>query len=177
MTKPVTLEKAKARLGIRSDHRDAEIRGLIDAAIEHVEKAAHYYLEQRDQVEALDCLVGAVDLKAWPVSAVGDITYLDEDDQDATIANARLIATRKPAYLLPAADESWPGDVAHKLAVTLTVGHTGAEDDPFPAPLVQAILLLVSHWFENQEAVVVGTSAVELPLGVESLVHQFRTVI
>ena len=92
MTKPVTLEKAKARLGIRSDHRDAEIQGLIDAAIEHVEKAAHYYLEQRDQVEALDCLVGAVDLKAWPVSAVGDITYLDEDDQDATIANARLIS-------------------------------------------------------------------------------------
>jgi hypothetical protein len=38
----------------------------------------------------------------------------------------------------------------------------------------QAIKLMVANWFENREAVVVGTSASELPLAVDLIVKSLK---
>lgn len=51
-------------------------------------------------------------------------------------------------------------------------------DDEYPLvmndAIRSAILLMVGHWYENREAVIVGTSASELPLAVERLLHPYR---
>ncbi|MBY5942774.1 head-tail connector protein [Halomonas sp. DP5N14-9] len=51
------------------------------------------------------------------------------------------------------------------------------EDD---CPLVMdgsvrtAMLLLIGHWYENREAVVVGTITSEVPMAVEALIQPYR---
>jgi len=47
---------------------------------------------------------------------------------------------------------------------------------PVPAPVEQAMLLLIGHWFENREAVNVGNIITSFPLGVDRLVAPYREV-
>ena len=43
-----------------------------------------------------------------------------------------------------------------------------------PQPLRQAIRLLVTHWYENRSAVVLGDTAEATPLGYRELVAPYR---
>ena len=45
-----------------------------------------------------------------------------------------------------------------------------------PQPLRQAIRLLVTHWYENRSAVVLGDDANATPLGYRELVAPYRQV-
>lgn len=45
----------------------------------------------------------------------------------------------------------------------------GPEEMGLTPDVEQAILLLVGHWYANREAVVIGTSASEVPLAVDRL--------
>lgn len=40
--------------------------------------------------------------------------------------------------------------------------------------LTTAMLLLVGHWYENREAVALGTIATDLPMAVEALISPYR---
>lgn len=50
------------------------------------------------------------------------------------------------------------------------------EFDPAEVPpsLIEAVLQLAAHWYENREATVVGVSAQTLPLGVQDIVREYR---
>ncbi len=57
--------------------------------------------------------------------------------------------------------------------VTYNAGYTAGVTDEWNAPdeIKQAVIMLVGHWFENREAVVVGdSSSGELPLAVSALI-------
>src|SRR3546814_18289687 len=61
----------------------------------------------------------------------------------------------------------WPAIGRNGYAtVTYTAGYAPEE---VPVALVQAMLLLIGHSFSNREAVSVGNTGSEIPLGVESL--------
>ena len=40
--------------------------------------------------------------------------------------------------------------------------------------LTTGMLLLIGHWYENREAVVIGSTATELPMAVEALISPYR---
>lgn len=40
--------------------------------------------------------------------------------------------------------------------------------------ITTAMLLLIGHWFENRESVVVGTITSELPMAVQALISPYR---
>lgn len=64
-------------------------------------------------------------------------------------------------------------------AIDITDAGTGTHFlGEVPQGVRQALLLLVGHWFENREAVIVGTIASALPEAVDSLLwqHRFLTV-
>ena len=59
------------------------------------------------------------------------------------------------------------------------IDHIGSIDvdtsvDPLPAPVRQAALLLIGHWYENREAVTVGFRGKDLPMGVDRLLAPYR---
>ncbi|OHV13006.1 head-tail connector protein [Kushneria phosphatilytica] len=59
-----------------------------------------------------------------------------------------------------------------------TINAEGYAEDPdallFGEDIQLAMLLLISHWYENREAAVPGVSISELPMGVEVLIHPYR---
>nr|WP_156647154.1 head-tail connector protein [Lentibacillus sp. JNUCC-1] len=46
--------------------------------------------------------------------------------------------------------------------------------EKIPKSIEQAVLLLVSHFYENRETVIVGTSVVKIPFSVESLLYPYK---
>lgn len=40
--------------------------------------------------------------------------------------------------------------------------------------LTTAMLLLIGHWYENREAVAMGTTATQVPMAVEALITPYR---
>ena len=44
----------------------------------------------------------------------------------------------------------------------------------WPAPVLQAVRLMVAHYYANREAVVIGSAATELPLGAERMLAPWR---
>lgn len=154
MAEPITVATARARLGIVSDHRDAEIAMLISAAREHVEDLAQTVIVAREVREPIAALSGKVHLSAWPVTGVVSIEYVDGDGNEQTIdaAAVRLGRALRPQTLEPATGTSWPADAAECFAV-IEAGFEGDEIDPYPPKLLQAILVLVGLWFDDHEGV------------------------
>jgi uncharacterized phiE125 gp8 family phage protein len=52
----------------------------------------------------------------------------------------------------------------------------GDEADDVPGPVRQALKLLVAHWFERREPVVLGLGAQEVPATVAALLLPYRRV-
>jgi uncharacterized phiE125 gp8 family phage protein len=57
-----------------------------------------------------------------------------------------------------------------------TVDALDADVWPAPADIQQAVKLLVGHWHENRESVVVGTTAAEVPMSVQMLLSPHSRV-
>ena len=62
---------------------------------------------------------------------------------------------------------------ASRYEIDFIAGYGSAGAD-VPQPLRQAIRLLVTHWFENRSAVVLGDDANATPLGYRELVAPYR---
>ncbi len=118
----------------------------------------------------------AICLMPGPVQAVTAVTYRQASDGAWTaisgVADWELLDDPAGALLYRPANEDWP-DIADGYAEAVRVDFTaGYGDQPADVPqqVIQATKLLVGHWFENREAVVVGSvTAGELPLAVKAL--------
>lgn len=157
MPEPVSLEEAKAAIGIYSDtSRDAQIEGWIKSARQMVEEQTGLVLVQREVVDWFDGFCRRMELSGWPLPADATValTYVDADGAEQTIEDHRLIVGRRPAQIAAAYGSVWP--VAYSgfgtVSATYTAGVEAFADFPealFPDKLKQAILLRVSRWFHE----------------------------
>lgn len=86
-------------------------------------------------------------------------------DLDLAKAQLNIVGTDDDALL------------THKIgaAEAWLAGYIGGPlPDPLPADLVEAVLQLAAHWFENREATAYGASVNEVPFGVVDLARQYR---
>ena len=76
---------------------------------------------------------------------------------------------------MPAYDAVWPcvRDDGEVITVRATCGY-GAGQGDVPQPLRLAMRILIGHWYENREALIIGTIVAEAPLAVESLIAPYR---
>jgi uncharacterized phiE125 gp8 family phage protein len=183
---PLTLPEAKYNLRIDDpadagamQAQDAFITGLIVTAREVVEDQTELVLTPRTVIEALPNLRSIMPLAAWPITSVTEISYLDPDGEQQTIANDGwyIADVRRPAkimmkrYALSYHTGRCTHDLALPVAVIMQAGY--ATPDLVPSRVKHAMQLLIGTWFVNREADVVGRSvaAVELPTGVERLLR------
>lgn len=171
---PVTTTEAKAHLRVDISDDDALIAALIKAARQKVERSLGKSLLTQTWVLALDGFpAGArVDLPNGPVQSVTTIKTYDEDDTESTLSDTAYFVDTISARVGLNLDYTWPAALRPTNAVLITYV-TGYGDDAADVPhdLVQAILLLVGHWYENREA---SASAGVMPLGVEALLQGYR---
>lgn len=174
-SQPVTLDEAKAQLRVDGTDEDALITSLIVAATSAVEEDTGRALVTQTWDYAISQPSGAVSLPLAPVASISALTYYDTDDvaQTLTVSDFYLFADNDRACVEPKDGVAWPGmkDRADALTIAFIAGAAVAD---VPQALKQAILLLVTHWFENRGVVSLGTIAPPIKMTLEYLTAQHK---
>ncbi len=178
---PVSLGQTKAFLKVDHDDEDALIGTLIAAARLHVEAAIRRVLVAQGWRLVLDGwpppgLRGrTVEIPLSPVSSVDAVTVFDREGAPVVLDPSAYVAdvSSYPARLL-VRDGVSPGAAFNGVEIDFTAGYGDAGD--VPAPIVQAILQLVAHWYETREPVAFGGPVTEVPRTVAALIASYRAV-
>ena len=177
---PVTLADAKHFLRIEHDDDEDVIEALIAAARTHVEARTRRALINQTWRLTRDVWPAAGLLPILPVplrevAAVGiyrDDGMLQMLDVDIfhidTVSEPAILAFERGA--LPA-----PGRISGGIEIDIVVGYGDATED-VPAPLRQAVRLLVAHWYENRRLVAASGEVASMPVSVSSLIAPFRVL-
>ena len=177
---PIGLAEAKAHLRVDADDEDALIASLIAAARIFVERTLGVALITQGWSYFLDFWPRStcVTLPVLPVQAVSAVTLHDAQG-GASVLDAENYAVdvlSTPARLV--LKSAAPAIVTRELnafEIAFAAGY-GDEASDVPAPIRQALTLLVAHWFERREPVVLGASAQEVPTTVAGLLLPYRRV-
>jgi uncharacterized phiE125 gp8 family phage protein len=177
---PVTLADIKAFLRVEHNDDDAVISGLIAAARTHVEVQTRRALITQTWRLIRDAWPRDGRIAVLPVPLV-DIVAVRVFDEHGTAQSIDLDGFVTDAAAAPAiiAFASWsvaaPGRMAGGVEIDIEAGYGDAPDD-VPAPLRQAMRVLVAHWFESRGLAALGRSVAELPAGFAGLIAPYRVL-
>ncbi|ORE90200.1 hypothetical protein ATO13_23231 [Stappia sp. 22II-S9-Z10] len=168
---PVSLDEAKLHLRVDHDDEDALISALIDAATQHLDGVdgilGRALMSQTWEVDATCWRSGAFRLRPDPVQSIVSAKVVAPDGGETVVDvdTFRLDATR--GMWRPLTGISFPDLPTrdHQFLIRFTAGY-GDDPEDVPAPIRQAILLLVGAWYENREETVVGVMVSALPSAV-----------
>ncbi len=124
-----------------------------------------------------------IELPCPPFISLTSITYEDQNGVDQVLDASGWNATEEGVS--PAFGDVWPsGRIAadairlqYQAGYVAPSGATLPPPNPVPAPIRQAMLMLISHWYNHRDAVVgveARDSSTELPLGVANLLAPYR---
>lgn len=177
---PVTLAEAKTHLRIDHDTEDAYIASLIVTSRLQIEAALGLALVTQSWRYTIDAwpTSGTLELPMRPGQSIeaieiahpsGTATALDPTayllDGDTNPARIALLTLSPPLPELPIGG----------ITISFTAGF-GATAAAVPAPIRQALRLLVAHWFECREPSTAETTPKPIPDAVNALLAPYRTV-
>lgn len=181
---PVSRTEAKLHLRIESAVTDDDllIDALVKAAREWCENYTRRSYVSRTLELRMDCFPDQILLPRGPVLSIGSVKYLDQGGTLTTLdpANYQTDLYSVPGRIRPPFGSVWPvpklGTV-NAVVVTYDAGYVvgspsdqAAAAESVPASLKAAIKLMVGHWYENREQVVVGNvQPAQLPMAVSAL--------
>ncbi|TFJ92141.1 head-tail connector protein [Lentibacillus salicampi] len=153
----VSVDTVKDYLRIDYSDEDMLIQSMIGASVSHVETFIRRSLAPKTY--ELTCEVsGLIKLPNPPVTSIEKVTI------GGHAINDYMRVPSEPNVLeIPCDDKN----------LTLEVQYI-AGYNKLPKPIEQAVLLLISHFYENREAVIVGTSVVKMPFSVEALLYPYK---
>jgi len=149
---PVPLSDMKAYLRVDDDAEAELIAGLIGAARLMVEAASRRVLIAQHWRLMLHRWPDgdALALPLSPLIAIDKVEVFDGSGIATTLASDAIeadAASDPPRMAFHAAPQ--PGRARNGIAIDLRVGY-GASPEAVPAPLRQAIKIIVARWFENR---------------------------
>jgi uncharacterized phiE125 gp8 family phage protein len=176
---PVSL--AEAKLHLRVDHTDEDILilALISAARLHLEHVLGRSFITQGWLYLFDEWPPgyAVNLPLAPVQSIVSVKVYDSADVAETLSPSLyfLDGLSVPPRLVRRSPSAFakPGRPANGVEVSFISGH-GSLAAEVPAPLRQAILLLVAHWYEHRQPVEIGEPNEAVPFAVFELVAPYR---
>jgi hypothetical protein len=158
-----------------SDEDEETIARLIEVATDFISGPSGIgtALLTEEWKLSLDSLPSVIELDLTPVQSVDSVTYVDEDGVTQTVdpATYYVDVDQRPAIVAFIATRPITKAVPGAVKVHFTAGY-GAPAD-VPADLRHAALLLISHYFENREAVQ-EVETFEVPMGVERILRKYR---
>ena len=174
-SEPVTLASAKAHLRVEVADDDALISALISAARLYLERRTGYWMCQRTAVmecNAFPLRGGDIVFPVRPIVSVQSVQYLPDGGSALVVLTAnteyRLVnsGTIVHRLRLPYGTSEWKmtGLAEDAVRISFTAGASLAEQN-----MLQALLLLVGHWYENREAAVVGTISGPVAFTIDAL--------
>ena len=178
---PATLSDAKAHLRVDGTDEDALITSLVETATTHIERRFGLALITQGVTVVRDGWPDAwlVELPLSPVQSVSSITIFEADGGGIEFDNGHYFADTisHPPRIVLHGTAPWPkpGRRANGIEIAVTAGFGDAPSD-VPEPIRQALLLLVAHWFERREPVVLEDEPHEIPDTVSALLNSFKPV-
>jgi uncharacterized phiE125 gp8 family phage protein len=177
----VSTADMKAHLRVIGSDDDDYIGALTLAASEYLDAAngvtGRALLSQTWRQTYAKTPDGDLFLTVPPVASVTAIKYYDINGDEQTFASGsyRLNKAGDTAFVELVSGASWPSVATRSDAfwIDYVTGYGVAAD--VPAPIVHACRMLVAHWYEDRESVVVGVSAMSVPLGFSTLLTAGRT--
>jgi uncharacterized phiE125 gp8 family phage protein len=176
-TEPITKTEAKLHLRVTDTTEDTKIEELITAAREYAEAATGKLLAPRVVTAVANefpKLTGNMVLPVGPIVASAAVT-LTWKDYDGTITDISAdVDVDEYSYnpeLALKPNKEWPDyDLypTNPIAVSYTAGKAPSKK------VKNAMLLLIGHWFDNREEVVVGNETYTVPFAAETLLQQER---
>lgn len=180
-SEPVTLTEAKTHMNVVGTADDTYISTLIVAGREYCEGfQARAHVTQTLEL-TLDAFPSEryVELPRPPLQSVTSVVYKDDDGIDTTFAASNYAVDTKSfvgkIVLMPSA--SWPSFdpyPVNAVSITYVAGYGAAST--VPAHVKQAMLLLIGHWYENRETILIGTVSKQLEFTVSSLLAMRRVL-
>lgn len=120
----------------------------------------------------------ALDLPYGPVLSVTSVHYLNSANVRTLLdpAQYELQGAWPWSRLWPTHGSTWPGTLRrwNAVEVVYVAGWHATDVTKVPADLRSALLLAFGSLFANREDLVVGTTAVELPLSAQRLARPWR---
>ena len=168
---PVSLAEAKAFLKVDDNAEDGLITTLIGAARLHVEGVTGQALLAQSWRVVLDAWPAdrQVRLPVIPFMAVTEITAYDAAGGAHDVPLAQFL--REPDRLLLPATVAGMPTLRERQGLEIDyVAGFGTEPEDVPADIRQALLVLVAHWYEHRDAVIMAGSGAVVPSGFDRLV-------
>jgi len=155
---------------------DSLVKRNVYAAMELVTAHTSRQLLTATWTLYADRFASEMQLRVCPVQSVVSVKYVDAAGALQTVAPSayQLDAVSEPARLVPAHGYDWPNTREEMNAVR--VEFLAGYDDWYSVPerAKQAVMLLAAHWYENREAVLVGTISKEIELAYDTLVSSLK---
>jgi len=176
---PVSVADAKAQLRIDHSDEDALISSLIITSRLHIEAALGLALISQSWSFFVDRWPRSreIALPIRPVQSISSVRVWSADGSSQTVAPAAytLDGFGAPCRLVlhPSMPPPVPGRIANGIEIALVAGYGDAAAD-VPETIRHALLLLVAHWYENREAVDVGSADIAVPQSISALLAPYR---
>jgi uncharacterized phiE125 gp8 family phage protein len=175
---PVTVAEAKAHLRIDGSAEDGLLGSLILTSRLHVEAALGLALITQSWTVVLDQWPERADvaIALRPVQTISNVRVLAADGTPETLsASSYIFEGRGVPPRLVRTGTAWPkpGRAAAGIEINLTAGYGPAAAD-VPAPIRQALLLLVAHWYEHRDPIEIGLQGTAVPKAVSDLLGPYR---
>ncbi|MEZ5923908.1 MAG: head-tail connector protein [Hyphomicrobiaceae bacterium] len=176
---PVSLAEAKLHLRVDHDDEDILILSLISAARLHLEHVLGRAFITQGWLYLLDGWPSGhtLELPLSPVQSIVSVKVYDETDVAETVAPSLYLldGLSQPPRLVRRSSSAFPrpGRSANGVEVSFVAGH-GSLASEVPAPLRQALMLLVAHWYEHRQPVEIGDAKEVLPAIVTELIAPYR---
>ncbi len=177
-SEPLSLADAKAFLRVEHDDDDAVIAALIAAARNHVEALTRLGLMTQTWRIVRDDWPrdGRIRPRLGPLQSVAAARIYNEVGVVSTIDVARFVTdTASGAIAAPGWSLPQPGRAAAGIELDVVIGFGAAASD-VPQVLLQAIRMLVSHWYENRSLVAIGQTVAMLPPSVNAMIASYRVM-
>ncbi|MFN3867621.1 MAG: head-tail connector protein [Hyphomicrobiaceae bacterium] len=177
---PVTIEEVKAHLRVDASDEDALLASLVLTSRLHIEAALGIALVNQSWRMVLDVWPksGIVAMPIGPVMSIEEVRVLGAHGDVSTVASEtyHLDVAGRPQRLVPHAG-TWPdpGRRTAGIEIDLVAGYGAAAQD-VPAPIRQALLLLIAHWYEHRDPFEIGAPQTNVPNAVSRLLGPYRAV-
>jgi len=177
---PVSLAEAKAHLRVDGSAEDTLIASLIITSRLHVEAALGLALITQSWSLFLDAWPSGphVRLPLRPVQSITAVQLYAPDESVETLNPDLFLLDGAgiPPRLVRQGSLAWPAPkrIANGIEIAFTAGFGNAVAD-VPAPIRQAVLLLVAHWYEHREPIEIGAAQTRVPHMVSELLGPYRS--
>lgn len=182
----LSTANAKAHLRVNISDDDTYIDTLVAVATKHAENVTGIRCISQVLTMRMDrfpCSApfanSFIRIPFGPVSAIGSVKYIDTEGTEQTISSSDYVLDQYSlmARLYPAYSLYWPTprNEPNAVRVQFTAGYADAATFAAAKPnILHAIKLIVGHYYEQREPVVIGQTVAQLPMAVEALLNAER---